>query len=174
MVTAGPEGQSDIEPGTYEIEPGASTVRFATRAMFGLVPVRGSFALREGRITVSEPVEESSVEVVIDAGGFDSGNRKRDEHVKSADYLDAAAHPGIAYRGTGVSRTAEGATLQGELTVKGVTRPVAVTVGAVAVEGRRLTARGTATVDRYAFDITTAKGMTGRRLTLTLDIVASR
>ncbi|MFD0554782.1 YceI family protein [Streptomyces rectiviolaceus] len=56
--------------------------------------------------------------------------------------------------------------------MRGVTQPVAVTVGAVVPDGRRLTLEGTATVDRYAFGVTTAKGMTGRRLKIDLSVEA--
>ncbi|WP_246144801.1 YceI family protein [Actinacidiphila oryziradicis] len=46
--------------GTYEIDPAASTVSFVTRAMFGLLPVRGTFTIEHGRITVAELAEELS------------------------------------------------------------------------------------------------------------------
>ncbi|WP_030418025.1 YceI family protein [Streptomyces sp. SCSIO 75703] len=159
-------------PGTYEIDQAASEIRFATRALFGLLPVGGTFGIGRGRITVADPVEESAVDVVVDAGSFASGNRPRDEHVRSADYLDVARHPEIGFRSGRLERHGENATLHGELTVRGVTRPLSVTLGTVVREGGRMTASGTATVDRYAFGITKAKGMTGRHLTITLDVVA--
>lgn len=60
------------------------------------------------------------------------------------------------------------------MTVLGVSRPVDVTVERVTVEGRRLTVVASTVVDRYAFGVTTAKGMTGRRLTVRLDVRATR
>ncbi|GGV30286.1 hypothetical protein GCM10010277_13700 [Streptomyces longisporoflavus] len=165
--------QNVPESGTYEIDPMTSTVRFRTRTVFGLLPVRGTFDIVRGVITVTDVVEDSAVDVTIRADTFDSGLKRRDRHVVSADYLDAAGHPEIGFRSSRVAESATGtAELRGELTVRGVTRPVAVTVGAVASDGRRLTAEGTATVDRYAFGVTTAKGMTGRRLKLRLTIEA--
>lgn len=161
------------ETGTYEIDTAASTVRFRTRTVFGLFPVRGTFGISRGRITVAEPVDASSVEVTVRADSFDSGLGRRDRHVMSADYLDAARHPEIGFRGREVTRSTTGTpVLRGELTVRGVTRPVDVTVGAVLLNGRRLTVEGTATVDRYAFGVTTAKGMTGRRLEMELAVEA--
>ncbi|WP_353938325.1 YceI family protein [Streptomyces ficellus] len=62
----------------------------------------------------------------------------------------------------------------GELTVCGVTHPIAVTLGTVAHEGKRMTASGTTTIDRYAFGITKAKDMTGRHLKITSEVVAHR
>ncbi|MEV6781540.1 YceI family protein [Streptomyces sp. NPDC051098] len=158
--------------GAYEIDQAASTVRFAARAMFGLLPVRGTFAIGHGRITVADPAEESSVQVVVETGSFESGNRQRDDHVKSADYLDVTRHPEISFRSHVLERSASEAALHGELTVCGVTQPVVVAIGRVSHEGNRVTATGTTTIDRYAFGITKGKGMTGRHLKIALDVVA--
>ncbi|MFI6088134.1 YceI family protein [Streptomyces sp. NPDC051218] len=173
MVLAVRKDQTVPESGTYEIDAAASTVSFRTRTVFGLFPVRGSFGISRGRITVADAVEESSVDVTVGTDSFDSGLERRDRHVTSADYLDAAEHPEIGFRSRRVSESAtETAVLQGELTVRGVTRPVAVSIGRVALNGRRLTVEGTATIDRYAFGVTTAKGMTGRRLKIQLSVEA--
>ncbi|MFD0554781.1 YceI family protein [Streptomyces rectiviolaceus] len=100
--------------GTYEIDPTASTVRFRTRTVFGLFPVRGTFGIDRGRITVTDAVEESSVDVTIRADTFDSGLERRDRHVASGDYLDAAAYPDIEFRSRRVAESATGtAVLQG-------------------------------------------------------------
>ncbi|MEU1800269.1 YceI family protein [Streptomyces sp. NPDC019937] len=160
--------------GTYDIDPVASTVRFDTRAMFGLIPVHGTFTVDHGRIIVADPAEELLVHVVMRSGSFESGNQQRDDHVRSSDYLDVAQHPEISFRSQRLERSAADATLQGELTVCGVTRPVAVTLDSVAYAGKRITASGTTTIDRYAFGITKAKGMTGRHLKIALEVVADR
>ncbi|MEU0135736.1 YceI family protein [Streptomyces sp. NPDC006296] len=160
--------------GTYEIDPVASTVLFDTRAMFGLLPVRGTFTVGHGRITVADRAEESLVHVVMDAGSFTSGNQQRDDHVRSADYLDVARFPEIGFRSRYLEHSGAEATLHGELTVCEVTQPLAVTLGTVAHEGKRMTASGTTTIDRYAFGITKAKGMTGRHLKITVEVVAHR
>jgi polyisoprenoid-binding protein YceI len=110
----------------------------------------------------------------MDAASFESGNQQRDDHVRSSDYLDVARHPEINFRSQSLERSAQDATLQGELTACGVTKPVLVTITSVACEDRRITANGTATMDRYAFGVTKAKGMTGRRLKITLEVVANR
>ncbi|WP_367038923.1 YceI family protein [Streptomyces sp. Je 1-332] len=173
MVLTVRKDQTVPTSGTYEIDAAASTVRFRTRTVFGLFPVRGSFGISRGRITVADAVEESSVDVTVRADSFDSGLGRRDRHVTSADYLDAAEHPEIGFRSRRVTESpTETAVLQGELTVRGVTRPVAVSIGSVALNGRRLSVEGTATIDRYAFGVTTAKGMTGRRLKIRLSVEA--
>ncbi|MER5768606.1 YceI family protein [Streptomyces sp. NPDC001985] len=171
MTASGVERQSVPVPGTYEIDTAASSLRFETRA-FWLLPVVGTLTIGHGSITVSESVEESSVDVVIPSGSFDSANAKRDEHVKSAEYLDTAAYPEMTFRGRSLDRSGGGGTLRGQLTVHGVTRPVAIAVDSVSFADGRLTARGTTTVDRYAFGVTRSKGFTSRHLTISVTISA--
>ncbi|WP_327686553.1 YceI family protein [Streptomyces sp. NBC_00467] len=156
------------------IDPVASTVHFDTRAVFGLLPVRGTFTITHGRIAVGESPEESSVEVAMDVASFTSGNQQRDDHVRSSAYLDVARHPEITFRSQNLERSPQGAVLPGELTACGVTQPVLVTIDGFACQEGRITASGTATVDRYAFGITKAKGMTGRRLNIIVEVVADR
>ncbi|MFE7116628.1 YceI family protein [Streptomyces sp. NPDC057654] len=176
MTTEGADRRDEPSPGVYRIDPEASAVRFTTRAMFGLFPVRGTFAIDHGEIAIAETDADrnSEVDAVIRAASFESGIAKRDHHVRSADYLDAAAHPEIRFSGRGARRGAGGATVHGELTVLGVTRPVVLTLGAMAVDGARLTVGATAVVDRYAFGMTKAKGMTGRHVNIDLEVVAVR
>ncbi|ASQ92229.1 YceI family protein [Streptomyces sp. 11-1-2] len=159
--------------GTYEIDPAASTVRFATRAL-GLLPVQGTFSIRQGRITIAETPEASSVGVEMDAASFASGIQRRDDHVRSSDFLDVERHPTIQFRGQSLDQSAQGASLRGELTACGVTQPVVVAIDSLVGEGKRITANGTASIDRYAFGVSKAKGMAARRLKITLDIVAGR
>ncbi|MEV0277906.1 YceI family protein [Streptomyces sp. NPDC050610] len=176
MATEDTDSRPEPPPGVYRIDPDASAIRFTTRAMFGLFPVRGAFAVDHGQISIAEADAErdSEVEAVIRAASFASGVRRRDEHVRSADYLDAAAHPEIRFRGRGAERGAGKTTVHGELTVRGVTQPMALTLTTVAADGTRLTVGATAVVDRYAFGVTNAKGMTGRRLDIALEVVAVR
>lgn len=168
-----PDGAAPA-PGTYEIDAAASTVRFRTRAVFGLLPVHGTFAVRSGRITVADPPDGSSVDVVVSADSFSSGNRMRDGHVRSADFLDAAAHPEISFRAEGLDRSSSAVILRGRLTVRDVTRPVDVAVEELTDDRNRITARGTAAIDRYDFGLTRSQGMTGRHLSIRLDVVADR
>ncbi|MEU5186021.1 YceI family protein [Streptomyces klenkii] len=164
-------------PGVYRIDPDASRIRFRMRAFFGLFPIKGTFSVAHGSIAVAEPESASTVEAVIPVDSFSSGHAQRDRHVRSADYLDSALHPEIRFHGAEVQR-AEGAegevTLLGELTVRGVTRPAALTLEEVIADGPRLSVRAMTVVDRYAFGVTNAKGMTGRRLRIALDVVAVR
>jgi polyisoprenoid-binding protein YceI len=156
--------------GAYRIEAGESTIEFVTRHMFGLAPVRGTFALRDGVVHVAEPVSASMVRATIDAGSIDTGLAARDNTVRSAQYLDTTRYPDIVF----VANDVEGdRLLRGTLTVRGRTERLDVRIDEVRVLGHRLQLRASAEVDRYAWGITAMKGMTGRRLRFTLALVAT-
>ena len=154
--------------GTYVVDPAAPTVRFSTRHFWGIGPVRGTFAVTGGTITVAT----DRIEAVgsVDAASIDTGNTTRDAQVRSRTYLDAEHHPEITLRAAG----APGGPITGELTARGGTAPVELTVVDVQEDGPTLTVRVTTTVDRYAHGITAMKGMTGRRLQLELTARATR
>lgn len=159
--------------GTYRIEPAESTISFATRHMFGLAPVRGTFALREGVVRVADPAETSTVVATVAAGSIDTGVGARDNTVRSKQYLDVERHPDITFVAHRVVRD-EGWVLRGSLTVCGRTEPLDVRVDEVRTADGRLHLRAGAEVDRYAWGITAMRGMTGRRLRFTLSLVATR
>src|SRR5580693_6362461 len=67
--------------GIYQLDPAASTVTFATRHMFGLSPVKGTFRPVSGQITIADPVTSSTVSAMIDAASVATGNPQRDKDV---------------------------------------------------------------------------------------------
>ena len=141
--------------------------------MFGLAPVRGTFALREGAVHVASPVETSTVRATIAADSFDTGTAARDSTVRSKQYLDVAQHPDITFAAVGVARDG-GWSLRGTLTVRGRTEPLDVRIDEVRVLDGKVRLRANAEVDRYAWGLTAMKGMTGRRLRFTLSLSASQ
>jgi polyisoprenoid-binding protein YceI len=109
--------------GAWTIDPGHAEVGFVGRH-FGLTKVRGRFTEVEGTVTVREPLDLSEVHVVIDMASVSSGSQTRDDHLRSDDFFDVANHPRATFRSTGVVTTGAAALMTGELTIKGVTRPV--------------------------------------------------
>ena len=93
-----PVPQATPQPGRYEIDTTCSAVTFRTRHLFGLAPVRGSFAIRAGTIDVGEPLARSSAFVQIDAASFRTGNGQRDDQVRSERLLDTERYPAITFR----------------------------------------------------------------------------
>jgi polyisoprenoid-binding protein YceI len=157
--------------GAYRIDAAESTISFATRHLFGLAPVRGTFALREGIVHVAEPVETSMVRAVIAADSIDTGLAARDNTVRSKHYLDVGQHPDITFVANGIGHDQ---VLRGKLTVRHRTEPLDVRIDEVRVLDNRLQLRASALVDRHAWGVTAGKGMTGRRLRFTLSLVATR
>ena len=93
-----------------------------------MAKVRGRFPAASGVATVAEVPEESTLEIEIDASSIDTQDETRDAHMRSNDFFGVEDHPTISFRSTAV-RPAEGEThwqADGDLTVKGVTRPVTV------------------------------------------------
>jgi polyisoprenoid-binding protein YceI len=151
--------------GRYEIDVAASRVSFQTRHMLGLGAVRGTFAIRTGAVDVTAPVSDSSVYVEIDAWSFSSGNRQRDAAVRSARLLNFELHPIIKFVCGGV----KGPILDSTLTVRGVSRPVALTVESCVVSFDVFTARASTRIDRAAFGVTAFRGVAARYLQMTVE-----
>jgi len=110
-------------------EPGHTAAEFRVRHMM-VTWVRGHFKNVHGTLEFDpENPHGTSVEVTIDAGGLWSGEPERDAHLRSADFLDVQNHPEIIFRGSGVELDgADEGKLRGELTIRGVTRPVSLDV----------------------------------------------
>jgi polyisoprenoid-binding protein YceI len=152
--------------GRYEIDADRSTVTFRTRHLFGLAPVRGTFAIRSGTIDVADPPAGSAILAEIDAASFRTRNPQRDASVRSARFLDAARHPVMTFR----SERIDHEKLTGTLTVREVTRPVSLAVELADVSPRTFTARATTRIDRTEFGVTASRGLAGRYLDLSLEV----
>lgn len=112
------------QPGLWTIDPVHSAVHITARHL-GIASIRGRFTDFSGNIEVAEPVEQSLVQAQIQAASIDTGNKMRDDHLRSADFLNVDAHPLIEYRATRLSPIgSEKWTLHGELTLNAVTKPV--------------------------------------------------
>jgi polyisoprenoid-binding protein YceI len=111
--------------GTWTIDPLHSGVGFTVRHLM-VSRVRGRFGAFEGTIVTGDDPLGSSVTATIDLSSVDTGNAQRDEHVRSADFLDVEEHPEMAFRSTGVRADGDGHVLDGELSLHGVTKPVSL------------------------------------------------
>jgi len=160
------------QPGHYDIDPDRSRVTFATRHLFGLGRVKGSFAVRGGTADVADPITASAIRAEIETASFHTKNPARDGSVLSQRFLDPARHPVMAFRSDQID--AEGHVLTGTLTVRGTSRPVTLTVTHCEVSRGSFTARATARIDRTEFGITAARGLAARYLDLTVEVQCAR
>ncbi|MCF6525348.1 YceI family protein [Streptomyces sp. JJ36] len=152
--------------GRYRIDTARSAVAFRGRHLFGLLPVRGTLALRDGTVDVAEPLADSAVVAEVGTASFRTGNDRRDLAVVSRRFLDAERHPVMTF----VSRRVTHTAVDGTLTVSGVSRPVVLTVERSEVSGDGFTVRATARVDRTVFGVTAARGLAGRYLEVSVEI----
>ena len=113
----------------WTFEPGHTAAQFAARHMM-VTWVRGHFKNVHGTLEFAhEDPRNAAVDVTIDARGLWTGEKDRDAHLASADFLDVENHPTITFRGSGVRLVgANEGKLQGDLTIRGVTRPVTLDV----------------------------------------------
>lgn len=114
-----------LTTGTWTIDPSHSEVGFVVRHMM-VSKVKGRFAKVQGTITVAEDVLNSSVEATIDAASIDTRDENRDNHLRSADFFEVETHPTLNFRSTGIRRDGDDFVLDGDLTIRGTTRPVSL------------------------------------------------
>jgi polyisoprenoid-binding protein YceI len=172
-----------IAPGRYEIDPVHSTIQFSTR--FVAARVRGTFTSFAGHVEVADSLLDSSVTATIDVASLHTGTEARDEHLRSPDYFDVAQHSEATFVSTGVEADGDRHTVHGDLTVRGVTRPVALDVyftgdGPDHAGNFRIGFRAATRVSRSAFGVAgnvavpAGQLLIGDATDLTLQIQATR
>ncbi|MFE4873664.1 YceI family protein [Streptomyces sp. NPDC056682] len=152
--------------GRYSIDTDSSSITFKSRHFFGLMPVRGTFAIRGGTVEVTEPLSQSRLRVEVEAASFSTGNGQRDRDVRSVKFLDTDRHPLITF----VSERVDATSVSGTLTACGITRSASLSIVRSEVHTNSFTVRATTRVDRIEFGVTAARGMAGRHLDLTLEV----
>ncbi len=165
----------------WKIDPAHSAAQFAVKHMM-VSTVRGHFGTMNGAIDY-DPADPAKAKVVaeVDVTSIDTRNGKRDDHLRSADFFDAANHPKLKFESTRIERLGDGLRMIGNLTIRGVTREVVFDVEGPAPpintgRGIRSGATATTTISRKDFGMTwnraiEAGGVTvGDEVTLTVDI----
>jgi len=110
----------------YTIDAAHSEVGFSVKHMV-VATVRGNFTEFSGKIMYDEnDISNSSVEGVIKTASINTGNSKRDEHLRNSDFFDAANHPEILFKTKKVEKKGDGFVAIGDLTMRGVTKEVAL------------------------------------------------
>jgi polyisoprenoid-binding protein YceI len=168
-------------PGTWTIDPVHSDVSFSVRHMM-VSKVRGNFRTFEGTIVTGDKPESSSVTASIELNSIDTGQQQRDDHIRSADFFEVEKHPTMTYRSTGVSVDKHGDfVLDGELTLKGVTKSVPLKLeangfGPDAYGGTRAGFSAKAEINRQDFGVSFSATMetgglvVGDKVTIELEI----
>ena len=143
--------------GTWTIDPVHSEVGFSVRHMM-VSKVRGKFDTFSGEIVTGADPLGSSVTAHIDLASINTGNEQRDAHIRSADFFETDTHKTMTYRSTGIRPEGDGYVLDGELTLKGITRSVPLELelngfGPDPYGGTRAGFSATAEINRSDFDV---------------------
>jgi len=162
---------------TWAIDPAHSSAQFAVRHLM-VSTVRGQLGKITGTATIDEnDLTRSAVEASIDANGIDTREPKRDDHLRSPDFLDTAKYPTITFKSKKVERVADGKyKVTGDLTMRGVTREVVLDVEGAPTPVKdpmgntRLGGVAKTTLKRQDFGINWSKSLDGGGLVVGDDV----
>lgn len=165
---------------TYTIDPVHSSVGFSIRHFVSKVP--GKFDTFSGRITVDrDDLTKSSTEATIEVASIDTGNRKRDDDLRSPNFFDAAKHRQITFKSKSWKNTGENTfDVVGDLTIKDVTKEVVLHVTSLGfapgMGGTQLSGwEATTKIDKRDYNVKSPKileAALGNEVTITINIEA--
>jgi len=179
--------QDVVKPATgrYKIDPVHSSINFGIRHVM-VAKVRGGFKEFSGSgFFNAEDVSKSELTVVIDAASIETGNPDRDKHLRSNDFFAMEQFPEIRFGSTSFKELGEGRyAVSGELTMKGVTKPVTLELSYTGEAtdpygNRRIGLEGSAVIDRtewgvnYNAALESGGVLLGEKVSLEFDISAT-
>jgi polyisoprenoid-binding protein YceI len=144
--------------GTWAIDPVHSEVSFTVRHMM-VSKVRGRFDTYEGTIVTAEDPLASVVTASVDLSSINTGQEQRDAHIRSADFFEVEKHTHMTFVSTGIRPDGSDFLLDGDLTLKGVTKPVTFKLeisgfGPDAYGGTRAGFSATTEINRMDYGVT--------------------
>lgn len=168
------------KPGTYDLDSSHSDVIFEVRHMM-ISKVRGKFVVKEATLELPENPLDARVEATADVSSLDTNDERRDGHLRSADFFDVENHPSMSFVSTGVREEAGGLVVDGDLTIKGVTRPAifSLEIGGFGTDpwgNYKAGATAEATINREDFGLNwnaaleTGGVLVGKDVKITLDL----
>ncbi|MEV5051472.1 YceI family protein [Arthrobacter sp. LAR12-1-1.1] len=116
---------ANVTTGIWTLDPSHSEIGFTVRHA-GISKVRGQFTDAAATLDLTENVTDSKVNASIKTASFDSGDANRDGHVRGGDFFDVETFPEISFVSSTIVPKGDAYELQGDLTIKGITRPVAL------------------------------------------------
>lgn len=154
MSTITTATRQSLPTGAWQLDPVHSSVGFEIEYMVGAF--RGQFRDVEARLTVDG--EQAALEGAARVASVDAKDENLSMHLQSPEFFDAERHPELRFASSEVGRLGDELTIRGELTIKGVTKPVELT-GTIAdpitdpYGNERIGTRLSTTVDRTAFGL---------------------
>ncbi len=176
--SANPQAVADINEakGAWIVDGVHSSVNFKVRHIVSTSV--GTFANVKGDINIADDITKSTVNIVIDAASIDTDNDKRDEHLKSAEMLDVAKYPTIAFVSDKIEKTATGYNALGKLTLKGVTKEVVLPFtymgkGENMMKQAVIAFEGALVIDRTQYDFGYGAPAVGEKVTIEFSVEAN-
>jgi polyisoprenoid-binding protein YceI len=167
---------------TWQIDPAHSAAQFAVRHMM-VSTVRGEMGKVTGTVNIDESdLTKSSVEATIDASGINTREPKRDDHLRSPEFLDTAKYPTITFKSTKISKMDDHYQVAGDLTLHGVTKPIVLDVSGAATPikdpmgNMKLGGSATTRINRQDFGVAWNKALdsggvvVGDQVDVTIDV----
>jgi polyisoprenoid-binding protein YceI len=122
MSTTNPNHRSgETLAGSWQLEPQRSSVEFRVGGFWGLMRVKGHFNDYRGQLDLGS---DPAIELTIDAASVDTGNDKRDQHLRSGDFFDAESHPQVQFRSQSVQPQGDMLKVHGRLSARDRSIPV--------------------------------------------------
>ncbi|HEX4305484.1 MAG TPA: YceI family protein [Solirubrobacterales bacterium] len=142
---------SRLASGTWILDPERSSVEFRTRLLFGVIgTVKGGFGLYRGTLDMEA---RPAIELTIAAGSIDTGNVRRDAHLRSAAFFDADEHPEVRFESESAELDGEALRVHGTLRAAGGSAPLDVTA-TVRPAGEEFELEASAVVDQRKLGMT--------------------
>ena len=144
---------------TWKLDATHTTIEFSARHMM-FTTVKGRLADVDGTVTVNGATPDAAaVDVTIKAASIDTRTEQRDQHLRSADFLDVENFPDVTFKSTKISGAKEHFTMTGDLTIRGTTKSVALDVsyegtGKDPWGGERMGFSAAGKIDRREFGLT--------------------
>lgn len=160
--------------GEWTLDPARSAIKLRSRSMWGLLSVKGVFGEVSGEGLVL-PTGEVSGAVTIGSASIDTKIKKRDVHLRSADFLDSDAYPDIVFKVRRIALSSEGATVGGTLQVNGRTVPITFLAGVSILGDDVVRLDAEIAVNRADFGLTWNQlGMASMKSTVTISVIFAR
>ena len=160
--------------GSWTLDPARSAATLRSKSMWGLAPVKGVFRSLEGAGRVS-PAGEATGRIALATGSLDTKNKKRDTHLRSADFFLSEKYPAITFAADKLVLAGEGVTVSGTLTVRDRSRPISFPATVAVADDGGISLDATVQVDRSEFGLTWNRmGMVSMKNTVTIHAVFTK
>jgi polyisoprenoid-binding protein YceI len=168
---------SQYVAGTWKLDPAHSEVSFSVKHL-AISKVRGTFETFDVTIVTAEDPKDTTIEASIDVASVNTNQKDRDNHLRTSDFFLVEEHPTIVFTSTGITIDGDNFTVEGNLTLRGVTQPVTLKgeLGGIIIDGygnTRAGATASTKINRQDFGVSWNAALEAGGFTLGDDVTIS-